>query len=74
MRDSGSGVVLSKKNRSLETAKLFDYYKEGNTSFIPLFFIAYHLFHKNISNNDLLNYWDDYETSNVDYKPMCKWL
>lgn len=58
----------------LEYAKLDDYYKNTNRSFIPLFFIVYHIFHKQISDNDILTYWDDYETSNVDFKPMLLWM
>ena len=58
----------------LECAKLYDYYKNAKMSFIPLFFITYHIFHKQISNDDVLNYWDNYETSNVDFKPMLLWM
>jgi uncharacterized protein with ParB-like and HNH nuclease domain len=58
----------------LECSKTFDYYKEGNRSFIPLFFISYHLFHKQIDNNALMNYFNNYETNNHDYQPMKDWL
>jgi len=58
----------------LECSKTFDYYKEGNRSFIPLFFISYHLFHKNIDNNSLLNYFNNYETGNADFPLMKRWL
>lgn len=58
----------------LECAKLYDYYKEGSRSFIPLFFIAYHLFHKNINNIDLENYFNNYETSNKDFPLMKRWI
>lgn len=58
----------------LECSKTYEYYKEGNRSFIPLFFISYHLFHKNIDNNALENYFSNYETGNVDYPLMKQWL
>ena len=59
----------------LNNTKLYDYYKNANSSFIPLFFIAYHLFHKNsISDSNILTYWDNYETGNVDFKPMQTWI
>ena len=58
----------------LECSKTVDYYKEGNRSFIPLFFISYHLFHKKIDNNSLLNYFNNYETANVDFPLMKRWL
>lgn len=58
----------------LEYSKLIDFYKNANRSFIPLFFIAYHLFHKNIKDSEILEYWNDFETSNIDFKPMRIWL
>ena len=58
----------------LEYSKLIDFYKNANRSFIPLFFIAYHLFHKNIKDSKILEYWNDFETSNIDFKPMRIWL
>lgn len=58
----------------LEHSKTYDYYKEGNRSFIPLFFISYHLFHKDIDNNSLMNYFNNYETGNADFSLMKHWL
>lgn len=58
----------------LECSKTLDYYKEGNRSFIPLFFISYHLFHKDIENNALMNYFNNYETGNADFALMKRWL
>lgn len=58
----------------LECSKTLDYYKEANRSFIPLFFISYHLFHKIIDNNALMNYFNNYETGNVDFPLMKRWL
>lgn len=54
--------------------KIYDYYKEGSRSFIPLFFIAYHIFHKNISNEQLMNYFDNFDAGNSEYPKMKKWL
>jgi|WetSurMetagenome_2_1015567.scaffolds.fasta_scaffold27034_3 uncharacterized protein with ParB-like and HNH nuclease domain len=58
----------------LRYSKTFKYYEDGNRSFIPLFFISYHLFHKDIDNNTLENYFDNYETNNVDFLLMKCWL
>ena len=58
----------------LEYSHLYEYYKNSNRSFIPLFFVAYHIFHKDISDDAISEYWNDYETSNVDFKPMQKWI
>jgi hypothetical protein len=58
----------------LECSKTYDYYKEGNRSFIPLFFISYHLFHRKIDKNALTNYFSNYETGNADFPLMKRWL
>ena len=58
----------------LKYSKTYEYYKEGNRSFIPLFFISYHLFHKDVDNDTLINYFSNYETSNNDFSLMKRWL
>lgn len=58
----------------LKHSKLYDYYKDGNRSFIPLFFIAYHLFHKKLESDKIKSYFNNFETGNFDYIPMKKWL
>jgi uncharacterized protein with ParB-like and HNH nuclease domain len=55
-------------------AKLYDYYKDGNRSFIPLFFIAYHIFHKELDNEAVSAYFDKYDTGNTDFPKIKKWL
>jgi uncharacterized protein with ParB-like and HNH nuclease domain len=55
-------------------AKIYDYYKDGNRSFIPLFFIAYHIYHKQIDNNAVASYFDNYDAGNTDFPKMKKWL
>lgn len=58
----------------LECSKTYEYYKEGNRSFIPLFFVSYHLFHKDIDNKVLENYFSNFETGNADFPLMKRWL
>ena len=55
-------------------AKLYDYYRDGSRSFIPLFFIAYHLFHKDIDTKSLAVYFDNFDTGNVDFPIMYEWI
>jgi uncharacterized protein with ParB-like and HNH nuclease domain len=55
-------------------SKLYDYYKDANRSFIPLFFIAYHIYHKQIANSGISSYFDNYDTGNPDFVKMKKWL
>jgi uncharacterized protein with ParB-like and HNH nuclease domain len=58
----------------LECSKTYEYYKDGNRSFIPLFFISYHLFHKQIDNSKVEHYFDNYEAGNIDFPLMKRWL
>lgn len=61
--------------RFLEENRLYDYYDSGNRAFIPLFFIAYHIFHKkDLSDEEILHLWDNSDTSNTDVKPIKEWL
>ena len=55
-------------------SKIYDYYKDGNRSFIPLFFIAYHIYHKQIDNNGVLTFFDNYDAGNSEFPKMKKWL
>lgn len=66
--------TLNAVRKFLDCSTLYEYYKNQNTSFIPLFFIAYHIFYKDISNSAISEYWKDYETGNVDFKPMYQWI
>lgn len=55
-------------------SKIFDYYKDGNRSFIPLFFIAYHIYHKKIDNNEVSSFFDNYDAGNSEFPKMKNWL
>jgi hypothetical protein len=55
-------------------SKLYDYYKDGNRSFIPLFFIAYHLYHQKLDNKAISSFFDNYDAGNPDYQKIKKWL
>jgi hypothetical protein len=39
-----------------------------------LFFIAYHLFHKQIDNSKLEHYFDNFDSGNTDFSVIKKWL
>jgi hypothetical protein len=55
-------------------AKVYDYYKDGSRSFVPLFFVAYHIYHQKIDNNDILSYFNNYDTGNTDFVRIKEWL
>lgn len=59
----------------LKNAKLYEYHKDGGRSFIPLFFIIYHIFHKKGKTEEQIkSYFDNYETGNKDFSLMKEWL
>lgn len=58
----------------LSHSELYHYYKEGNRSFIPLFFIAYHLFHKEKTNKEIESFFDNFDTGNPEFPKMTKWI
>ncbi|MBO4707132.1 MAG: DUF262 domain-containing protein [Elusimicrobiaceae bacterium] len=59
----------------LKQADLYEYYENStNRSFVPIFFIAYSIFHKDIKDADILHIWDKVETSSPDFNPMKKWI
>jgi len=68
------GYTLKALKDFLIYSKLYDYYKEGNRSFIPLFFIAYHLFHKDITDNQIESFFDNYDTGNSEYPKIKSWV
>jgi hypothetical protein len=55
-------------------SELYHYYKEGTRSFIPLFFIAYHIFHKQITNKEIESFFDNFDAGNSEFPRMTKWL
>lgn len=58
----------------LYEAGLYEYYKASRPSIIPLCMIAYHIFHKDISDEKVEGYFSNAETRNPDFIPIRKWL
>lgn len=76
--------VSSNKDRikaTLEAVKLFlklskniVWFQNTNRSTIPLYFLAYHIFHSKTDTNKLKNKFDQYDTADSDYIAMARWL
>lgn len=66
--------ALKATENFLQTSNLYGYFKSANRSTIPLYFIAYNLFHKKISDDDILTYYDRFDIANKDYCECYKWL
>jgi hypothetical protein len=66
--------TLSALKKFLVASKLHEYYKGENRSFIPLYFIPYHIFHRQTPTENLHKLFDTYDTANPDYKYLFKWI
>jgi uncharacterized protein with ParB-like and HNH nuclease domain len=66
--------TLESLRKFLKAAELYNYYKDGNRSFVPLFFIAYHVFHKDISSKDVSAYFNNYDANNPEFPRIKKWI
>lgn len=67
-------ITLKCLKNFLIHSDLYNYYKDGNRSFIPLFFVAYHIFHNSKSNSELLRVYENYDTNNHDFWKVYKWV
>lgn len=66
--------VLKALKAFLVHSKLLDYYKDGNRSFIPLFFVCYHLFHKNVPIDEVEHYFDNFDANNPEFNRIYRWV
>ena len=58
----------------LKDAELYEYYQGGGRSVIPLYFIAYHIFYKPNSVDDLSKIYANHDTNNPDFTNIKRWL
>ena len=58
----------------LKKAHLEAYYTSTRASFVPLYFIAYHLFHSNLQDTQLSGYFTKADTTCEDYVLIRNWM
>jgi uncharacterized protein with ParB-like and HNH nuclease domain len=58
----------------LSCSNLYNFYKDGSRSAVPLYFIAYHAFHQNVSDDDVSKVFDKYDVGDVNFSEIYKWL
>lgn len=58
----------------LENSELLGYYKGKRESFIPLFFIVYHVFHSKLETEKLPYFFDKYDTKNLNMGAIYRWM
>jgi len=67
-------ATLSCVRQFLKASELYYFYKDSNRSFVPLFFVAYHMFHKAESDAQLVSYFDDFDANNPEFARIRKWI
>jgi hypothetical protein len=58
----------------LEQSNLFEFYAKEKPSIIPLYFLAYFLFHLEKSNSEITDYFKNSEINNTNFNQIYKWL
>lgn len=58
----------------LNKAHLEYFYKANRASFVPLYFIAYHLFHSRLEDAQLAGYFTKADTTCTDFVLIKKWM
>jgi len=58
----------------LEQSNLYKFYKDEKPSIIPLYFIAYFLFHLKKEDDEIKDYFKNSEISNENYKLLYRWV
>lgn len=67
-------ITLNVLRQFLVDAELYEYFRDGSRSDIPLYFIAYHIFHKNVADRDLEDFYVNHDVNNVDFVNIKRWI
>jgi len=67
-------VTLEALQKFLHSSKLYYYYEEGNRSAIPLYFIAYHIFHQKLKNSQLAGFFDRFDVKGEAFNKIYRWI
>jgi len=58
----------------LKISKLYNFYSDGQQSFVPLYFIGYHIFHSSMETAILHTYFEKYDIKNDDFLAIMSWI
>ena len=67
-------ATLEALSRFLHSSKLYNYYIEGNRSAIPLYFVAYYIFHQDIDENNLPSIFDRFDIKSETFNKIYRWV
>lgn len=65
---------LSGTRLFLEQSNLLEFYKKEKPSIIPLYFVAYNLFHLNKTDSQIRDYFKNAEINNSNYIEIYNWI
>ena len=66
--------TLDTVRQFLKDAGLYEYYYNGGRSAIPLYFLAYHIFYKDVSTDALTGVYANWDANNPDFTNLKVWL
>jgi len=66
--------TLSVVKRFLINGKLYDYYRDSRRSVIPLYFVAYSIFHQDILDKDIISLFDKHDVKVGLFDELKCWL
>ena len=66
--------TLDVLRQRVKDAGLYEYYLAGGRPTIPLYFVAYHIFHKPQPVEALGSLYHNYDANNPDFTNIKRWL
>jgi Protein of unknown function DUF262 len=67
-------ATLEAVEKFLHASNLIEYFREPGRSIIPLYFIAYHFFHKSADPEAIRRSLDRFDVKNRDFRAIYRWL
>ncbi len=67
-------ATLEALSSFLHSSKLYNYYKEGHRSAIPLYFVSYYIFHQNIEDDKLPKLFDRFDIKSEAFNKIYRWV
>jgi len=67
-------ATLAALSKFLHSSNLHNYYKEGNRSAVPLYFISYYIYHQKIANENLSNIFDRFDIKSETFNKIYRWI
>lgn len=67
-------ATLEALTKFLHSSKLYSYYKDGNRSAIPLYFLSYYIFHQDTDDEKLPSLFDRFDIKSESFSKIYRWI